>query len=524
MAPSPDRAAPASGADDLTLHLEPLEAFVTLRALLNSAHYDEATVVQRSGVAPTSAEPRLWKGGKDAAATVADALSALIILFLDNRPLPAALLQTLWGGEALTACEVLGLLVRAPDDAETMVPAVALAPVEGLWLASDRLPLGREVSRTRVDFVYSAGNELTRHFLSVIPAAPGARVAELCAGTGIAALRALRGGAASAVAVDLVPRSVHFARFNARLNGLDERLTVVQSDVWSALDGESFDLVVAHPPYVPSMEHRFDFRDAGGDGEEVTRRLFEGVAAHLRVGGRMIVRAAMSDRRGATIAQRIRGWLGPASNEFDLVQLEGFEYGPMEAYRSVTHGGADFVDCERWLRHFAALEIERFAVCVLELRRDAYGRPPLTERRVQGMAVSPLVADWHFQFGRTMAARGDRAEERLAGERPRVAPGVRLAVHLESDAEGGWHTIGTAVETGWPSHGMVKAPALAPTLLELCDGTRELGGILEGLRSAGLVNEGVSAADVALLVEALAAAGALQLESCPLPPRPPGRQ
>jgi hypothetical protein len=74
------------------------------------------------------------------------------------------------------------------------------------------------------------------------------------------------------------------------------------------------------------------------------------------------------------------------------------------------------------------------------------------------------------------------------------------------------------VETAWPTHALVKAPPLAPTLLELCDGTRDVVALLQGLRDTGLVTDEVSVADVARLVEVLAAAGALELSDCPIPP------
>ena len=90
-------------------------------------------------------------------------------------------------------------------------------------------------------------------------------------------------------------------------------------------------------------------------------------------------------------------------------------------------------------------------------------------------------------------------------------------MHLESDVSGAWFNVGAVVETAWPTHAVVKAPPLAPTLLELCDGTRDVSAILDGLRRAGLVSGDVTRADVAHLVEVLAAAGALELPDCPLP-------
>jgi hypothetical protein len=233
-----------------------------------------------------------------------------------------------------------------------------------------------------------------------------------------------------------------------------------------------------------------------------------------------VVRAALSERRGAPIAERVRGWLGDAGEDIDLLVVENGESTPMDMYRTVTKGAKDFVDAERWLRHFDALGVQRFAVCGVELRREARGRAPFTERRVAGPVLDARAMDWHFRWARFVAEAGATPEARLAGQPPRVAPGVRLAVHLQSDAEAGWHNVGTAVETMWPTHALVKAPPLAPTLLELCDGTREVPALLDGLRAAGLVSDDVGVAEVARLVEVLAAAGAVVLPACPLPPQP----
>ena len=506
------------------IRLEPRAAFETLRLALQRADYDETTVAKRLGGTYLTGVPRLREGRKTLGGEVTDANAVCIRLFIDGERLPADLVRQLLGDDAYDACIALTLLKAANDDATHLLASVLLSPIRGLWLASDRVPLPAEHEQVQPqDFVFSAINELTGHFLDAIAAAPGADVLELCAGTGVAALLAVKRGAATAVAADITPRCVHFARFNVLLNGMEDRVRVVESDCWSALEGETFDMIVAHPPYVPALAHKFDFRDGGGDGESVSRAIIEGIPAHLRRGGRVVLRAAFSDRKGITIAQRIRGWLGAAADEHDLVQLEALEYGPMDAYKTVTKGSAGFVDLELWLRHFAALGVERFAICILELRREAFGRAPVTERRVLGKFLSPGSADWHFRWAHYYASAGSTAAERLVGQTPRVPAGARLAVHLISDAEGSWRNMVAMVETDWPAHGVVKAPPLLPTLLELCDGTRALDALLAGLHDAGLIDDEVGPTEIANLVEFLAAAGALELPACPLPPRPEWR-
>jgi len=499
----------------------PAQTFAIVRDAFVRARYDEPTVAARIGFPSLYDVKRIADGRTTLTGEPEDANAAIVRLFIDGEPLPAALTERLLGSEVLTALDALGLVAPAREGPTDIVATAMLYPTQELWLASDRHPMrARDVDSIPRDYVFSALNDLTQRFLDVVPDAPGGRVLELCAGTGVAALRAVRRGAAEAWATDIAPRCVEFARFNVRLNGLDDRVRVVESDAWSALGGETFDLVLAHPPYVPALSHRFDFRDGGADGEQVARRIVEGLGAHLRPGGRYVMRAALSDRHGAPIARRVREWLGATGDDFDLVVLENGEYGPMEAYRNVTKGAKDFVDCERWLRHFDGLGVERFAVCIVEIRRDAEGRAPFTERRVAGMPPDHRAVDWMFRWARRMATAGQTPEARLRGQRPRVAPGARLAVHLESDSSASWFNVGAAVETGWPSHALVKAPPLAPTLLEMCDGSRDIPALLAGLRSAGLVSSEVSIGDVAHLVEVLAAAGALELPDCPIPSMP----
>ena len=497
----------------------PPESFAALRDALVAAQFDEASVAARLDVQSLYNVKRIVDGRTTLAGPVEDANAALIRLMIDGEALPAALVERLLGRAAFEALGTLGLVAPTPADPAALVGTVMLYPTQQLWLVSDRQPMrAADADLIPQDYVFGALSDLTQRFLDVVPDAPGGRVLEMCAGTGIAALRAVRRGAAEAWAADIAPRCVQFARFNVQLNDLADRVHVVESDAWSALGDETFDLVVAHPPYVPALLHRFDFRDGGADGEQVARRIVEGIGAHLRPGGRYVMTAALSDRRDAPIATRLREWLGTSGDAFDLVVLENGEYGPMEAYRNATKRAKGFVDCEQWLTHFESLGAERFAFCMVEIRRDAEGRGPVTERRVAGKSPDHRAVDWVFRWAQRAATSGSTPEARLRGERPRVAPGTRLAVHLEADASGGWSTVGAAVETAWPTHALVKAPPLAPTLLELCDGTRDVPALLDGLRAAGLVSADVTSADVAHLVEVLAAAGALELSDCPIPP------
>jgi release factor glutamine methyltransferase len=110
---------------------------------------------------------------------------------------------------------------------------------------------------------------------------PGAAVADVCTGSGMLAVAAALAGAGRVAAVDVSRRAVLTTLVNARLNRVAVR--AVRGDLLSALPGESFDLIVSNPPYVPAEAGDTPARgparawDAGWDGRVLLDRLCERV-------------------------------------------------------------------------------------------------------------------------------------------------------------------------------------------------------------------------------------------------------
>jgi release factor glutamine methyltransferase len=78
---------------------------------------------------------------------------------------------------------------------------------------------------------------------------PGARVADLCTGSGVVAVAAAAAGASEVSAFDICPLAVRHARKNALTKGVD---VTVHRGAWSrAVEFGPFDVVVVNPPYVP---------------------------------------------------------------------------------------------------------------------------------------------------------------------------------------------------------------------------------------------------------------------------------
>jgi release factor glutamine methyltransferase len=104
---------------------------------------------------------------------------------------------------------------------------------------------------------------------------------------------------ARAVAVDRSPAALIVAQRNAEKHGVSDRLRLVHSDLFSAIDGpEVFDAIVSNPPYVPADDLTDLQRevqrepqgalDGGPDGLAIIRRLLSDAPNFLREGGYLI--------------------------------------------------------------------------------------------------------------------------------------------------------------------------------------------------------------------------------------------
>jgi release factor glutamine methyltransferase len=160
------------------------------------------------------------------------------------------------------------------------------------------------------------------------PLPRGARVLDLCSGSGALAIRAALGGRDREIwAVDVSRRAVLTVRLNAALNGV--RVRAIRSDLFAAVGDAQFDVIVSNPPYVPAPEDGLPAAgarrawDAGRDGRALLDRICAEAPRHLWPGGVVLVvhssvlgldTTAEALRAGGLevdVAARERGSLGP---------------------------------------------------------------------------------------------------------------------------------------------------------------------------------------------------------------------
>lgn len=118
----------------------------------------------------------------------------------------------------------------------------------------------------------------------------GRQVADVGTGSGLLGLLAARSGA-DVTAIDISPAAVRCAQENAIRNGLEDRVNVTTSDVFSDVPAEKhFDLVITNPPFYPrEASQEWDHAFAAGDNHEFMIRLATGLQTRLRPGGRLVM-------------------------------------------------------------------------------------------------------------------------------------------------------------------------------------------------------------------------------------------
>ena len=111
-------------------------------------------------------------------------------------------------------------------------------------------------------------------------------VLDMGTGSGVCAMFAAK-HARRVVAVDINGAAVRCAGINALLNHLEHKIDVRHGDLFEAVPGERFDLILFNPPFVIGAPR--DDRDRAWRSSDVAERFAAGLGAHLNPGGSALV-------------------------------------------------------------------------------------------------------------------------------------------------------------------------------------------------------------------------------------------
>jgi methylase of polypeptide subunit release factors len=383
---------------------------------------------------------------------------------------------------ALEEVEQAGLVERRGREVRARV---GLTAFEGLLLAHDRL---EETSgQLAADHVLGV-NPSTVNLAQLTIRRRVRSALDMGCGLGVHALL-LAGIAERVTGVDVNERALAFARFNARVNGVDN-VEWLSGDFFAPVAGRRFDLVVSNPPYVISPESRFVFRDGGRRSDEVSAEVVRGAAAHLEEGGHATVVCNWALRAGEEWSTPPRRWIeGTGCDALVLFrgQQDALEYAAVWNRSADRAAYADALD--RWVGHLEALGVAAVGMGAVVLRRRAGAShfvhaeelPDRPQRQSSDHLLGMLAAQ------DALAAAGDG--KLPGGLRCRAHPRHRVEQRLAPDRDG--YRLEEArlrLEDGLGFDGLVDRDALE--LLRLCDGRRTLGDAVGAVCRDGRVERG----------------------------------
>ncbi|MFT6902307.1 MAG: ribosomal protein L3 glutamine methyltransferase [Colwellia sp.] len=128
---------------------------------------------------------------------------------------------------------------------------------------------------------------------------PPKRILDLCTGSGCIAIAcAIAFPEAEVDALDLSIDALNVAQINIENHGLTEQVIPIQSDVFSGIEGLSYDLIVTNPPYVDQEDvdalpqeylHEPEMGlGSGVDGLDIVREVLAQAGSHLNENGVLI--------------------------------------------------------------------------------------------------------------------------------------------------------------------------------------------------------------------------------------------
>ncbi|OHC66766.1 MAG: ribosomal protein L3 N(5)-glutamine methyltransferase [Rhodocyclales bacterium GWA2_65_20] len=158
---------------------------------------------------------------------------------------------------------------------------------------------------------------------------------DLCTGSGcLAILMAHAFPHARIDAADISPQALEVARRNVADYGLQDRVRLVESDVFAGLKGRRYDLIISNPPYVtaasmaalpPEYRHEPTLAlGAGADGLDVVRRILDDARSHLKPGGLLAIEVGHNrEIVDAAFPQLPLTWLDTPSSEDKIFLIRG---------------------------------------------------------------------------------------------------------------------------------------------------------------------------------------------------------
>ena len=279
--------------------------------------------------------------------------------------------------------ELLCSLGICTTDQEDIHANFTLLPFEDLLIATDKVFLNVDdyakneylSSDNLVWRLDKTSNIMSRWLIRT----PCKAALDLGCGSGLQSL-ILSKSAEKVTGVDINPRAIDLAKFNALLNGIGN-VEFVCGDLYQSTGKDKFDRIVSNPPSAPGLVKAWN-REGGISGRELVEDILAGAKEHLEYGG--ICQTTL--HLGCNEDKDILLWLGKYLPEKDFRNLilrhsdekEAAEYALQEAYQK--SGPRDYGTFQRTYQIYRAglkaAGIERISFGLLAAKFKEGGQPP----------------------------------------------------------------------------------------------------------------------------------------------------
>lgn len=144
------------------------------------------------------------------------------------------------------------------------------------------------------------------------------RFLDMCTGSGCIAIALAKNFSNSQVsAVDISEKALNIAFKNSKKFRVDDRVKLIQSDVWENVQG-NFDLIISNPPYIPSeivdtltkevlCEPRIAL-DGGTDGLDIVRSICSVASDYLNSNGLLALELCKGQAQAVARGLEEIGW------------------------------------------------------------------------------------------------------------------------------------------------------------------------------------------------------------------------
>jgi methylase of polypeptide subunit release factors len=457
----------------LMLNLLPVESSLRLRAFFEEAGYTETNLRKHLGAAELPSRHLRNLARLSDRTSANTRLNLLLRWFWLGNP------QARGDAAELMPEEMLALLLEAglllPDDGN-LAPSAMILHIDGFLVASDH-PIAIENKQAEMVLWPNP----TSKFLARFAVRRRSRATlDLGTGSGILSLGAA-GYSDTVVATDLNPRAVSCARFNARLNGV-ENIEVLAGDCFLPVAGRRFDLILSNPPFFITPQADYLFCDNPMDLDGLCRRLVKEAPPNLAEDGYMQMLCEWAQIKGQPWEERLAEWLeGTGCDGWVMKGLtqdpeEYAQHRIREISKDASQDSAHYDGYMSYYRHRGVEAIHDGMVVMRRREGKNFVRIEEVPKAPSGNLGEMILST----FAAHDFLRENGGTEKLLTLCPKLSPYVRLEQSCTPIA-GKWQAecLSLHLTSGFQAHLTVQP--LVAEFLANCDGTRSLGEAIQQL-------------------------------------------